>query len=189
MKAKTSPSKTAGIGDDAVGAATGMSWPEWFAILDAAGAKKMTHKEIVAYLQGQQDVGDWWQQMVTVGYEQARGLREKHQMPDGYQVSASKTIAVPLARLYAAWEDEAARKRWLGRRSHTVRKATPKKSMRISWGARGRGSRVDVGFYAKGAGKSQVTLAHSRLPDAAEAARMKAMWAKALEKLKAVLEG
>lgn len=185
MASKTSSTQTAGIGDDAVRAATGMTWPEWFAILDAAGAQKMTHKEIVAYLHGQQGVGDWWQQMVTVGYEQARGLRDKHETPEGYRVSASKTVAVPLARLYAAWEHEAARKRWLGRRSHTVRKATPQKSMRISWG----GSSVDANFYAKGAGKSQVTLEHSRLPDAAEAARMMAMWARALERLKAVLEG
>jgi len=42
------------------------------AILDKAGAKKMDHKQIVAYLSEQHQVGPWWQQMVTVGYEQAR---------------------------------------------------------------------------------------------------------------------
>lgn len=58
-------------------------WNQWFAILDKAGAKKMTHQEIVKFLNSQHDVGPWWQQMVTVTYEQARGLREKHEKPGG----------------------------------------------------------------------------------------------------------
>ena len=35
-----------GIGDEAVRAKTGRDWAEWLAVLDAAGAAKMTHKEI-----------------------------------------------------------------------------------------------------------------------------------------------
>jgi uncharacterized protein YndB with AHSA1/START domain len=127
--------------------------------------------------------------MLTVGYEQARKQRQQGQMPDGYQVSATKTVAVSLARLYAAWADEAARANWLGRRSLTVRRATPRKSMRLAWGKGPKESSVSVNFYAKGTGKSQVAVEHSKLPGAAEAEKSKEFWRKALEKLKRVLEG
>ena len=37
----------------------------------------MSHQEIVRYLSTKHDVGPWWQQMVTVTYEHASGLRDK----------------------------------------------------------------------------------------------------------------
>jgi len=58
-------------------------------VLDKAGAKKMTHQEIVRYLNSEHAAGQWWQQMVTVTYEQQRGLRDKHERPSGYQISVS----------------------------------------------------------------------------------------------------
>ena len=69
------------MSDEAVKAKTGKNWKEWFAILDRSGANKMGHQEIVKCLNTKHDIGPWWQQMVTVTYEQARGLREKHQKP------------------------------------------------------------------------------------------------------------
>ncbi|MBZ5536330.1 MAG: hypothetical protein LAO31_10280 [Acidobacteriia bacterium] len=82
------------MSDEAVQGKAGRTWKEWFSILDAAGARKMNHKEIVAYLSSKHKVGSWWRQMVTVGYEQARGMRELHQKPGGYEISVSKTIPV-----------------------------------------------------------------------------------------------
>jgi hypothetical protein len=173
------------ISDEAVRAKTGKAWPEWFAILDAAGATNMSHKEIVAYLNEQHGVGPWWQQMVTVTYEQARSLRQKHEMPNGYQISRSKTIAVPLAALYDAWQDEATRWRWLPEVSLHIRKATEGKTMRIVWSDN---TTLDVSFYPKGEHKTQVTVQHNKLANAAEAERMKAYWTERLNSLKAILE-
>ena len=73
--------KAAGVSDEAVHAKTGKTWKEWYRILDAAKAKKMAHKEIAAYLAKEHIKSGWWSQMVAVAYEQARGLREKHQQP------------------------------------------------------------------------------------------------------------
>src|SRR3954447_18706336 len=42
-----------GIGSEAVFAKTGKTWPQWFKILDAAGAKKMEHKAIIGVLSEQ----------------------------------------------------------------------------------------------------------------------------------------
>jgi len=186
MKSTQPPTKVAGISSEAVAAKTGKTWEQWIATLDKAGAKKMTHKEIVAYLHDEHGVGDWWQQMVTVGYEQARGLRARHQTPDGYEASVSKTLAVPISTLYQAWADEAIRVRWLKRKSLAVRKATPSKSVRLTWGS-GK-SNVDVQFYARGDAKSQVTLQHNKLASADDVAKMKAFWGKALEALVKLLE-
>ncbi len=133
MPNASSQEKIAGISDDTVEAKTGKTWPQWLAVLDKAGARKMNHKEIVAHLsEHHPEVGGWWTQMVTVGYEQARGLREKHQKPEGYEISSSKTVAVPIESLYRAWEDPKIRGRWLKEKTLVIRKATPSKSMRIT---------------------------------------------------------
>jgi hypothetical protein len=103
---RNNKTKASGTSDEAVRRRTGRGWQEWFEILDRAGAKDMDHKSIVAYLKENHAISSWWQQQVTVTYEQERGLRKVHQMADGYQISRSKTINVPLSDLYAAWEDE-----------------------------------------------------------------------------------
>jgi uncharacterized protein YndB with AHSA1/START domain len=186
LPSQSKTTKVAGISAEAVRARTGRTWAEWFAVLDRAGAKKMTHQQIVAYLHGQHGVGSWWQQMVTVGYEQARGLREKHETPRGYQVSVSKTFGIPVTRLYRAWKDKAARLRWLPETALTIRKATPNKSLRITW-AKGE-TNVEVNFYIKGASKSQVTVQHNKLPSLRQGERMKAYWAGRLAALGRFLE-
>jgi uncharacterized protein YndB with AHSA1/START domain len=175
------------MSDAAVRAKTGKTWPEWFAILDKAGAAKLSHKEIVAHLVEQHHVGPWWQQMVTVTYEQARGLRAKHEKLGGFEISVSKTLNVPAAAAFTAWQDKRRRARWLPDPAVTIRKATPNKSMRLTW-VDGQGS-VDVNFYSKGEGKTQVSVQHGKLADAKEAASKKVYWSKALGGLKDLLEG
>lgn len=183
---KAAGKKGAGISDEAVQARTGKTWQQWFKILDAGGAKKMSHSEIATYLYEKHEVPGWWAQMVTVGYEQARGMREKHQKPSGYEISTSKTVVVPLSELFRAWEDKQALGRWLKDSGFTVRKATANKSMRITW-VDGKTS-LDVNFYPKGNGKSLVAVQHGKLADARAAERMKAYWGEQLDRLKAALE-
>src|SRR5688500_12434104 len=98
----TTKTQSPRMSDEAVKARTGKKWDQWFAILDKAGAKEMSHKDIVKFLNSKHDVGPWWQQMVTVSYEQARGLRDKHEKPGGYQISVSRTVHSSLANLYKA---------------------------------------------------------------------------------------
>lgn len=186
-KAQSNPAgnKVAGMSSEAVRAKTGKGWDEWFAILDRARAATWTHKEIARWLHDEQGVPPWWCQMVTVGFEQARGLRAMHETATGFTASASKTVAVPIAALWSAWDVEKKRARWLGKQHFTVRKATPEKSIRITWGD---GSNVEVMFYAKGEGKSLVTVQHMKLEDADEVVARKQLWSRALERLKSDLE-
>lgn len=173
--------------DEAVRARTGKGWDEWFALLDRAGADRWRHKEIAAYLYERLGCPRWWNQMVAVGYERERGLREKNQTADGYQVSVSKTVGVPLPVLFAAWQDVRKRRRWLPEEGFKVRKATPDKSLRVSW-ADGRAS-VDVLFYAKGDERSQVSVDHRKLPDARAVEHVRRYWTDALGRLAELLEG
>ena len=181
MSSKQSVQKSGRISDEAVKAKTGKVWQEWFAILDSAGAMDMSHTEIARYLKEKEGVPWWWAQMVANTYEQDRGLREKHQMPQGFQISVSKTIEVAVAALYRSWIDESIRMRWLPGDTCTIRKSTPNKSLRVTWGD-GKTS-VEVLFTAKGESKGQLVVQHSKLADADDAAEMKSYWREALGRL------
>lgn len=173
------------ISSDAVKARTGKSWAQWFAVLDKAGARKMTHKEIVSVLSKKHGLGPWWQQMVTVGYEQAKGLRAKHEKPDGFEISRGKTIKVPVGDLYEAWGNARRRAQWLPGAKLTIRKATENKTLRVTWGD---GSNIEVRFYPKGAAKTQITVQHGRLPNSRTAAKQKAFWGEAFDRLAQLVE-
>jgi hypothetical protein len=172
---------------EAVRLATGKDWQTWFEILDQAGAQGMDHKSIVSLLKGYQAVSPWWQQQITVSYEQERGLREVHQMPDGYQVSRSKTIATPISSAYAAWAEAEQREAWLGPVNLQIRTARLDKSLRITWSKQN--ELVEVNFYPKSEHKCQVTVQHSKLDNSQQAEKMKIYWSDALARLKTHLEG
>jgi uncharacterized protein YndB with AHSA1/START domain len=173
------------MSDEAVEAKTGKNWSRWFKHLDAAGAKKMSHQEIVAHLSEKHGVRPWWTQMVAVTYEQARGLRDKHEKPAGYEISVSRTIEAPVGKAFKAWTDEKTRRKWLPA-NFTIRKSTANKSLRISWEDGKTG--LAVAFVSKGKDKTQVVAQHSKLPHAKAAAKMKKFWAKGLDALKAAIE-
>ena len=174
------------MSDIAVKAKTGRNWKDWFTVLDKAGARKMNHQEIVKLVSEKYDVGPWWQQMVTVTYEQARGLREKYQKPAGYQISVSRTVNAPVAKLYKSFSNARSRSSWLPEKGFIVRAKTAERSMRVSWNDRK--TSLEINFYPKSADKSQVVVQHSKLPDAKSSAKMKTYWGKALDRLRASLE-
>ena len=174
------------MSDIAVKAKTGKNWKDWFTLLDKAGARKMNHQEIVKLVSEKYDVGPWWQQMVTVSYEQARGLREKYQKPAGYQISVSRTVNAPVAKLYKSFSDARSRSSWLADDGFIVRRKTTDKSLRVTWGDNK--SSLEINFYPKAADKTQVVVQHSKLPDAKSSAKMKTYWGKALDRLRTSLE-
>jgi hypothetical protein len=172
---------------DAVRRATGREWDQWFAVLDEWGAADHDHKAIATWLREEHTIPGWWAQSITVEYERARGLRSPGSGRDGlFSVGASRTVAVPVDRLYAAFVDPELRERWLPGDRVRERKLLPHRSARFDWedGA----TRLVVGFDDKGPAKSQVALSHERVPDAEVAAELKAYWRERLGVLKALLE-
>jgi uncharacterized protein YndB with AHSA1/START domain len=183
---KTTEAPVLTVSDEVIRRRTGRGWEEWFDLLDDSGAIAKPHPEIARWLQSEHGIDGWSAQSVTVSYERARGRRAVGEHADGFAITASKTVAVPVERLYDAFVDESLRERWLPDGRLRERTATRPKSARFDWGDGT--TRVVVGFTAKGGAKSVVDVEHARLPDAADAERMKAFWRERVAALKEVLE-
>jgi hypothetical protein len=177
--------RIAGKSDAILKEKTGCTWERWVKALDRAKAHTWTHREIAKHVSEKYKIPSWWAQTVTVGYERIKGLRAVGQRRDGsFEASKSRTFPVSLPRLYGAFHDSRNRARWLPGVELMVRKATPEKSIRITWPDR---TSVEVGFSSRGESKSQVALQHTKLPDRAAATRMKQYWADRLNALHEVL--
>jgi hypothetical protein len=172
--------------DEAIRQKTGRGWEEWFDLLDEWGAAERPHREVARWVAEEHGIEGRVAQAVTVTYERIRGGRAVGERPDGFAITASKTVAVPVDRLYEAFLEESLRERWLPVGELRERTASKPRSARFDWGDGE--TRVNVGFTAKGEAKSAVALAHERLADAEESERMRAFWRERLTALKDVLE-
>jgi hypothetical protein len=174
--------------DERIQQRTGRGWEEWFDLLDDWGAAERTHREIARWVADQLGIEPlvWDAQAITSSYERARGLREVGETEQGFAVSATRTVAVPVERLFDAVVDESRRRSWLPDGQLSERTATRPRSARFDWGDGT--SRVIVGFDAKGERKSTMALQHVRLADRDEAERMKAYWRERVSALKEELE-
>ena len=169
-KATEGPALT--MSDEAIRRRTGRGWEEWFDLLDEWGAVERPHREVARWVAEEHGIDGWGAQAVTVTYERVRGLRAVGEHSDGFSITASKTVAVPVGRLYEAFVDESVRERWLPVTELRERTAKKPRTARFDWGDGA--TRVIVGFEAKGEAKSTVALQHERLAGAEEAERMKA---------------
>jgi uncharacterized protein YndB with AHSA1/START domain len=174
--------------DEAIRRRTGRGWEDWFDLLDDWGAAERQHRDIarhVAAVLGIEPLA-WAAQAVTLSYERARGLRAVGEHPHGFTVTASKTVAVPVDRLFAAFVDESLRARWLPDGHLRERTATAPKSARFDWGDGT--TRVNVFFEPKGEERSTAVVQHERLADGAAAERMKSFWRARVAAMKEQLE-
>jgi activator of Hsp90 ATPase-like protein len=177
------------ITDKVVVEKTGKTMEEWFAVLDKKGAKRLDSHgiyDLIKSIDGLKPLGEWNQGLLSTSYQWSRGLRERGEKKDGFEVGVSKTIGVPLELLYRAFADDKLRMRWLPEKKVSITKATENKSARVAW-IDGE-TRLSIDFYKKGDEKSQIVVQHLRLPNSEKAAQMKEYWSTTLEKLKSILE-
>jgi hypothetical protein len=174
------------VADEAMERATGKRHAEWFALLDEWGATEHTHTEIARWLSETHAFPGWWVQNVTVAYERARGMRAPHQMPDGFSITISRTIATDPTRALEAFTEGSIRASWLPSEGMRQRPTRAASSARFDWADPP--SRVVVSVAPKGSGKALVSVGHEQLPDAESAARLKAAWRDWLDGLKGILE-
>src|SRR6202035_1143765 len=175
--------KLAGMSDATIEKQTGRIWAEWVTTLDAVRAAEKPHREIAAYVSSL-GTPDWWSQTVTVGYERIGGLRARGQRRGGaYEASKSRTFAVPVTKLYAAFANARTRGRWL-KTAVEVRSATPNKRMRLAWDD---ATTVEIGFVKKTNRKSSVAISHQKLPNKSAAEKMKAWWGTRFDSLSELL--
>jgi hypothetical protein len=181
LLAADSPSPALATSDAAIRERTGRGWEEWFDVLDEWGAADRSHRDIARWLAEQLGVVplEWGPQAITMSYERARGGRAVGQHEDGFAITASKTVAVPVEALYDGFLEAAPAEL-------RERTATRPRSARFDWGDDG--TRVHVTFAAKDEGRSTMSLEHRRLADAGRAEQVKAMWRERLTELKSQLE-
>ena len=172
--------------DAKMAAATGHGWQHWLSVLDRWSGRDHTHGEIATYLSSEHGVPGWWTQAITNGYERTRGMRRKHQQPDGFTVYASRTVSVPLDALFEAFVDDSQREQWLSDGRMSVRTSQSGRTARFDWDDGD--TRILVTFEDKGPSKSSAHVSHERLPDAGVAEVAKALWRKRVGALKAFLE-
>ena len=181
LLAAAEPTPWLATSDEAIRERTGRGWEEWFDVLDSCGALGMKHRDIARRVAAELEIDPlaWNAQAITASYERTRGLRVAGQKEDGFSITASRTVGVPIERLYDAFfatADDRLRERTVTR---------PLRA-RFDWGDDG--SRVHVTFDASGESKSRIVVEHARLADADEAERMKTFWRERLAELKGRLD-
>lgn len=177
------------ITDKLVVEKTKKTMEDWFDFLDKKGAKKMKHTEIFTLISettGLKPLGEWNQNLLATTYEWNRGLKERGQKENGFEISVSKTVHVPVSKLFSSWTDDKTRNKWMKDQDITFRKTTKDKSARITWSDLKTSLSVD--FYTKGEDKSQVVVQHLKIADSKTASGLKDYWITTLEQLKSVLE-
>lgn len=203
----TSEQKLSGVSDDAVAAATGRNWDEWIAFLDGLGAAEMNHKEIVALTAGPGGLSNgWWQQSVTVGYEQARGLRVVGQTSGAdFQIGVQKTLPVPSDVAWALLSERPGRDAWLGKtpslefrkgqryrteegREGEIRSCVPGERVRLTWSHPSLAQTSTLQIYLAPSGdKTSVRFHQERLSSLEERELMRGHWRRVLEELARLL--
>lgn len=172
---------------DGVQRATGRNRKEWFKLLDAWGAPGRQYREIANWLMGEHDLSRWWAQKLIVEYEQSRGLRPPGVRPDGtFEVTANRTVSVPLKQLFDAFINARQRRKWLTDGRMSLRTSQPGRSARFNW--EDGSTRVNVEFIDKGPAKSTVAVAHAGLANTRQAEKAKTTWKERLSVLKSFLE-
>jgi hypothetical protein len=161
--------------------ATGKAPAEWFASLDAHGARELPHKEIARILREDCGVPSWWSQMITVEYEKHIGRRETGQRGGTYTSTTSRTMPGTMDEVFERWLALLAAAPEQGASDGVPWAAEPGVSRKEKWRywrvALADGSKVTVTISDKPGGDGSILAATSnKLACKDDAARWKAYW-------------
>jgi uncharacterized protein YndB with AHSA1/START domain len=196
------------ISDAAVHKATGRGWDEWFALLDAAGARDWSHKEIVAWLAANGDLSGWWCQSVAAAFEKATGKRVLGGTADaGFQVGVRITMAARIEAVWDALVSPAGKALWLGSETAElvpgatyeapdgtggeIRVVKPLDRIRFTHSRLGAAaaSTVQIALVRSAEAKTAITYHHEKLRDLDERELMRRHWKAVAERIKEMVEG
>lgn len=203
---------------EAVTKATGKTWDEWVELLDKEGAKAMSHKEIAQMLHdkklikkpsgwpaGRSFSEGWWSQMVTVGYEYAKGRRvlgETSQV--GFEVGTQRILPINQKKLWDLVLSKKGLEVWLGKvkdfelkvgfhyktadgTEGEVRTFKKGEKIRLTWKPKDwkKASTLQITLFCprNTMDKTNLHFHHEKLASAKIRAQMRDKWKEALHKL------
>ena len=191
---------------DAVQRETGKSWEGWFKEADSLKGAELGRKALTESLIQNHKLAPWWAQTIAVDYETARKIHLKDGRAKGYFICVTKTIAAPAERIFDAFGDPKLLSAWLGdgatasfseggtfttKDGNTGRylKITRPKKLKFTWddGDPALVSQCELALTPKGE-KCAFLLNHDRIPTRPLADGLRAGWAEAVNRLKALLE-
>ena len=198
-----SDQRPGGMSGEAVAKATGRDWDAWLHFLDGLGAQEKDHKAIVALLAGPGEVSNgWWQQMVAVGYEQARGLRVVGQTSEGgFQIGVQRTLPVSADIAWRLLTEGPGRAVWLGMVENLefqrgeqyrtpegiwgeIRSVAAGQRVRLTWNSPELLSPSTLQVYVAASGdKTSVRFHQERLSSLEERELMRQRWRDVLQRL------
>lgn len=128
--------KINGISSTTVERVTGKSWSEWIVLLDKEKCGDKSHKEIAKMVyQKYLSKSGWWSQMVTVGYEYAKGKRVVGQTEtQGFEIGVQKMLPISQERLWKFINSKREKELWLGKDiEHEIRTIKEGERIRLKW--------------------------------------------------------
>jgi hypothetical protein len=188
------------VTDEACRAATGRTFAEWFAFIDAAGLAEKRRDAIQAvYNETGRGKDVWWATTIWVELERARGVVvKKDGRPEGFNICCTKSFKQAPDALFPHFATEAAFAAWVpgwsgaltegaafrcGDATGTVGRIRPAKDIRMVWSGPGYPpTEIEIQFNVM-AGKTTVNVYHKRIGTRAEADGLRRAWADALDRL------
>ncbi|GMV88926.1 MAG: hypothetical protein AMXMBFR81_18570 [Chthonomonas sp.] len=191
--------------DEACKAATGKTFADWFAELDAMDALKKGRRDTVNHIYAQH-TDPWWPTTIAAAYEAHKGVVKKDGLLEGYTVCCTKTIAAPVSKVFAAWTDTATFAEMFGDNGRqdvreggtiacdagckgTFTRIRTDKDLRFTWEHPGITAPVTIDVqFSDNKGKCLMNVMPSRIQTRGEADGLRAAWGEALTRLKAIVE-
>lgn len=171
---------------EAIREGTGRSWSQWVELIDAGPGRGASHTDIAAWVNANSDVGSWWAQGVTVGYERITGMRLPGQMPNGtFTTARSRTLPVSPDALRRMVEDDDSRNALLPTVVATRTSKAGVKAPRFRLTDRADGTDLGVlqFMFDGAAAKTKLTVTHEKLPSIQAVEEWKDFWAQWLDAL------
>ncbi len=168
------------VDDKSVKLGTGRDWNQWCELIDAWPGHTDGHAAIAKHVQDSYEIGAWWAQTVTVGYERITGLRLPYQQSDGtFSISRSRKLAISSGVLRERLLDDSARDELFPGQVTHLRSSRSAKTIRIEIGPGVAG----IGLQAIDDETTRVSVEHKRLPDAEDAPKWQEYWSTWLDRL------
>ncbi len=156
--------------------ATGFQREDWFRLLDARKAQRLSVEQIVEWLKANTKLDAWWSESIALAYVEARGIGGLGQTSSGhFSTSVSRDFEIELPRLFTVltdlqtWPTQPAA-RLLSRRDNE----------RIQVGFED-ASRATLMFIEQSAKKVTVVISHELIESEHDAIQIEKYWTRLLE--------